>query len=436
MADQGTDTQDTEDNGTPGPPGAAPPRRRIGGLWWQRDFRLLWVGETVSQFGSVATTVAIPLVAVTVLDASAFAVGLLSAAVWLPWLLFGLPAGAWVDRLPRKPLMLWCDAISFVLLVSVPVAAWFDVLTIEHLISVAFFAGVSALFFSTAYQVFLPAVVADKDLSEANAKVQGSESAAQIGGPGLGGLLAQAFGAVTSLLADAVTFLVSALCLARMKVHDPLPEKAEHEKTSIITDIREGLRYTVTDPYLRPLVIYSGTSNLADTALQAVLIVFLVREIGLDAATVGGLIAFTGVGGIVGAMVASRIAARLGTARTVLIAEIFSMPFALLIPMTTPGPGLVLFVIGVLVVNTGIAVSDVIVGTFRQSYTPRHLLGRITASDRWVSYGTMPIGAVLGGTLAGVLGAQNAIWIAAAMQAMGPLILLTGPMRKQRDLPT
>lgn len=427
-ADQGTDTQD---NQTPQPAAS----RRIGGLWRHRDFRLLWIGETVSQFGSVATTVAIPLVAVTVLDASAFAVGLLSAAVWLPWLLFGLPAGAWVDRLPRRPLMLWCDLISLVLLASVPFAAWFGVLTLPHLITVAFLAGVSALFFSTAYQVFLPAVVSEKDLSEANAKMQGSESAAQVGGPGLGGLLAQAFGAVTSLVADAITFAVSAFCLLRMKVNEPRPEKPARKKTSIISDIREGLRYTIADPYLRPLVLYSGTSNLADSALQAVLIVFLVREIGVDAATVGGLVALTGVGGILGAMLASKIAARLGTARTVLTAEICAMPFALLIPMTTPGPGLALFVIGTLVVNAGIAVSDVIVGTFRQSYTPRHLLGRITASDRWVSYGTMPIGAVLGGTLASVLGAQSGIWIAAALQAIGPLILLTGPMRKSRDLP-
>lgn len=170
------------------------PRRR-GGLVWHRDFRLLWIGQTGSKLGSSVTSVALPLVAVTTLGASTFQVALLSAAAWLPWLVIGLPAGAWVDRLPRRPVMIICDVVSLLLFLSVPVAAWLGVLTIGHLLAVALGAGTASVFFQTAYQVYLPSLLTKEDVPEGNAKLQGAEAAAHVAGPGLAGLIAQAFGA-------------------------------------------------------------------------------------------------------------------------------------------------------------------------------------------------------------------------------------------------
>ncbi|PZG99970.1 MFS transporter, partial [Streptomyces sp. NTH33] len=196
------------------------PRPR-GGLLRGRDFRLLWAGETMSRFGSNITGVAMPLVAVVSLDASTFWVSALAAAAWLPWLLVGLPAGAWVDRLPRRPLMLVCNLGSLVLLASVPLAAWLDVLTMTQLMVVALLTGLANVFFSIAYRVYLPSVVHREDLAEANAKLQGSESAAQLAGLGGGGMLAGLFGAVSGLLVDAATFLASTLCLLGIRSTEP-----------------------------------------------------------------------------------------------------------------------------------------------------------------------------------------------------------------------
>jgi MFS family permease len=177
---------------------------RRGGLWRHRDFRLLWAGETTSKPGSNVTTVALPLVAVFVTHTGPFTVGVIATASWVPWLLIGLPAGAWIDRLPRRPVLLSCDVVSSAALVSVPVAAWLGVLTVAQLLLVAVLTGASSVLFGTAYRVYLPVLVARADLPEGNAKLQGSEACAQLAGRSLAGVLAQWAGAVAGLLVDAV----------------------------------------------------------------------------------------------------------------------------------------------------------------------------------------------------------------------------------------
>ncbi|SDH85727.1 Predicted arabinose efflux permease, MFS family [Actinokineospora alba] len=397
------------------------------------DFRLLWVGETSSKLGSAVTTVALPLVAVTHLNATTLQVALLEAAVWLPWLVVGLPAGALVDRWPSKPLMLLCNAVSATLLISVPVAVLFDALTMTQLTGVAFFAAVATVFFSTAYQRFLPAVVDTPDLPAANARMQGSESAAQVAGPSLGGLLAGAFGAATGLLADAVTFVVSSVCLLRIRSVQPRPEPVA--KRSIVREIGEGLRYLVHDPYLRVIAAFSAATNLAGGMLQAVLVVFLVRSVGISEWTVGTFLSLVSLGGIAGAMAATWVSRRFGSARGLIICELCTAPFALLIPLTGPGAGLAFLVAGGVMTTAGVIAFNVIFGAFRAAYVPRHLLGRIVASTRFVNYGTLPVGAVLGGVLGTSLGLPATLWISAAGTAGAVLILFLGPIRTRRDLP-
>ncbi|KAB2374183.1 MFS transporter [Actinomadura montaniterrae] len=417
--------------------GAAPPhasRGRRRGPFRHRDFRSLWIGQTASKLGSGVTGVALPLIAVTALDAGTFQVALLPAAAWLPWLLVGLPAGAWVDRLPRRPVMLACDLAALLLFLSVPVAAWLDRLSVGHLLAVALGAGTASVFFHTACQVYLPSLLDGDELAEGNARMQASEAAAEVGGPAAAGLITQLAGAVNALLADAASFLVSALCLLAIRTREPRRRRAGHGGT-LRREIGEGLRFVAADPYLRVLTVFSAASNIGLVGYQSILVVFLVREVGVSPGAVGALTAAAGAGGVLGAVSATALARRFGSARALLAAEAGAAPFGLLIPLTTPGPGLALAVAGGLAAGAGAAVGNVLKGSFRQVYTPRRLLGRVTVTMQLVGYGSIPLGALLGGTLGTALGVRPAMWIITAGLAATGTILLAGPLRRQRDLP-
>lgn len=412
-----------------------PPRvARRGGLFWHRDFRLLWIGQTTSKLGSSVTSVALPLVAVTTLDASTFQVALLSTAAWLPWLLIGLPAGAWVDRLPRRPVMLVCDLAALLLFLSVPVVAWLGWLTIGHLLAVALGAGTASVFFQTAYQVYLPSLLDRDQVAEGNAKVQATEAAAQVGGPGVAGLMTQLAGAANALLVDAMSFLASALCLLSIRAREPRPARA-HQDGTLRQEIGEGIRFVARDPYLRVLTVFGAVSNIGLIGYQSILVVFLVREVGVSPGVVGVLTAATSMGGVLGAISATALARRFGSARSLLVAELGAAPFGLLIPLTTAGSGLALTVTGGFVIGAGVAVGNVLKGSFRQTYTPHALLGRVTVSMQMVNYGTIPLGAVLGGALGTTLGLRPALWTIMTGLALSGLILLVGPLRRHRDLP-
>ncbi|MET8262287.1 MFS transporter [Micromonospora sp. NPDC005205] len=410
------------------------PVRHAGGLLRHRDFRLLWTGQTVSSIGSNVTTVALPLVAVAVLDAGTFQVAVLTAAAWLPWLLIGLPAGAWVDRLPRRPVMVACDLFRALLFLSVPLAAALDRLTVWHLLLVALSAGVARVFFETADQVYLPVLLRPEQLPEGNAKLHAAQTASYVVGPGVAGLIAQLIGAVTALLLDAISFLVSAVCLLRIRTVEPRVRRVDQSR-SLRRDIAEGLRFVARDPYLRVLTVFGAASNIGLTGYQAVLVVFLVRELRLEPGLVGGLVGVMSAGGIIGALLATTVARRCGTARAVLIAAALTGPPALLIPLAAPGVGLAWPALGGLLIGLGVAIGNVVKGAFRQTYTPHHLLGRVTVSMHLLNYGTIPLAAVLAGAIGARYGVETAIVVMTAWLALTPLILLVGPIRRRRDLP-
>ncbi|WP_327001929.1 MFS transporter [Dactylosporangium sp. NBC_01737] len=398
-----------------------------------RDFRLMWVGQATSNLGTSVTSVALPLVAITLLDATAFQVAALSAATWVPWLLIGLPAGAWVDRLPPRALMVCCDVVSLVLYLSVPLAAAAGVLSLAHLFAVAFGAGVAGVFFKTAYQVFLPCLLRPADLPAGNARLQGTEAITQIGGPGLAGLIAGVLGAVWALLFDAATFLVSALCLVTIRPTGRRRRVAA--RAPLRRQVADGIRFVGRDPFLRLFAWYGAVSNLGLVAYQSILVVFLVHDVGLGPAAVGAVVATMSLGGAIGAFVAPMVGRRFGTARATLVCQLVAMPSALLIPLTGPGPGLTAAVAGGVLIGTGVVAGNVIKGSWRQAYTPHHLLGRVVASMHLLNFGTMPLGALIGGALATWLGVRAAIWCAATWLALSCLLLLAGPLRRHRDLP-
>jgi predicted MFS family arabinose efflux permease len=408
--------------------------RRWGGLWRHRDFRLLWIGQTTSSVGDAVTAVALPLVAVTTVHASTFTVGVLSASSWLPWLVLGLVAGAWVDRVRRRPLMLACDAVALVVLVSVPIAAWFGALTIGQLVIVALLVGGASMLFQTAYVAYLPSLVPPKDLVEGNVKLTGSRSAAQVAGPGMAGLLAQLVGAATGLLADSVSYVVSAICLLAIDRQEP-PPVPRRAATTMVAEIAAGLRLVVRDPYMRVLALYSATANLALTGWQTLEVVFLIRVVGVNSGTVGLLLAVLGVGGVCGALCTGVVIRRLGSARGLIVCACSTTPFGLLIPFTGPGPRLALFAVGGTVVSAGLVVTNVIARSFRQSYCPTELLGRITASVQALSRGVIPVGALLAGVLGTVLGPRGGLWIATGTLVVAALVLFLGPLHRHRDFP-
>jgi MFS family permease len=416
------------------PPTAAPVRRRGGLLRTHRDFRLLWTGETVSKLGSNMGSFSLPLVASVSLNASTFTMGVLTAVYWLPWLVIALPAGAWVDRLPRRPVMMICNVASMLLVGSVPVAAWLGLLTVAQVLAVALLTGVASVFFSIAYGAFVPSLVDRADLLEANTKMKGSESAMQIVGPGAAGLLAQAIGTTAGMLGQALAFLFSTTCLRAIRTQEE--RRVSTRKASLRRDVAAGLRFVTADPFLRVLMTFGAVSNLALTGCQAVQIVFLVHVLHVGGATIGVLYSVASVGGLTGALLAGRIARRFGTARGALLCQLCAAPFFLLTPMTEPGARLALFALGGFGVGTGVVASNIICNSFRQSYCPQELRGRVSATMATVNYGSIPLGGLLGGVLGNLFGPRTTIWAMAVLMMLACSILVASPLRTMRDFPT
>jgi hypothetical protein len=414
-------------------PAAEKPTGRKG-LLGSRDFLLLWAGQSVSDLGTAVTVVVLPLIAVTTLHATAFEVGVLAALEWLPWLLVGLPAGAWVDRVRQRPLLIGCDLARAVLLGSVPLAAALGELRLIQLFVVAFLTGVCTVLFQVGYQVYLPVLIGPEDLVEGNAKLQGTQSVAQVGGPGLGGLLAQLLQAPYALVLDAASYLVSTASLLAIRTTEharPRPDR----RPSLRREVAEGARYVLRDPLLRVLTVAPALGNLFFGGAASLVVFFLVRSVHLQAGSVGLLVAAGSLGSVAGAIIARPLGRRLGTARSVWLVSALTAPVGLLIPLTGPGWRQAHFVAGMVVLMAGILVYNITVVAWRQAYCPPQILGRVVASMRFVLFGTVPLGSLLGGALASAVGARDALWLLLAANLGSPAILAGSRLRRLRDLP-
>ncbi len=408
--------------------------RRAGtGLRSNAAFRRLWLGESVSALGASVSSVALPLLALGALHAGLVEVGVLGAMAWIPWLVIGLPAGAWVDRLPLRPVMMSCDALALGALLSVPVVAWCGGLTLTQLYVVATAVGTAQVFFSTAYRALLPAVVADEHLDDANARLIAAESGATVAGPGVAGALTQTLGAVTGVLADALSYLVSLVCLRGLRVPET---RAIAPRRPLRTEIASGLRFLVTDRLLRLFVATGCLANLALAGFGDMTVPFLVRTVRTSPAEAGVLLALGQIGGVVGAATVPRLVRRWGSARALLIAKVGTAPIALLVPLAAAGPRLALFVVGSLGLVAGVMAGNVVSRTFTQRYCPPELLGRVTTAMQLVNYGAIPLGAVLGGVLADALGLRPALGVLLAVFVASTALLAASPLRRLRDLPT
>jgi MFS family permease len=403
------------------------------GLWLHRDFRLFWGGETISQFGSQITLLALPLVAILVLDETTFRVALLTTVEFLPFLLFTLPAGVWVDRLRRRPILILGNVGRAAALLTVPVAHWLDVLTIWQLYGVGFATGICTVFFDVAYQSYLPALVGRQHIVEGNSKLELSRAAANIAGPGLAGGLVSILTAPVAILADALSFLLSALLLARIRTSEPLP--AREERRPLRTELAEGLRYVFTHPYQRGMVLAVALSNFFSNVLFSIVLVFAVRELGLTAATIGAIFAIGNLGTLGAALTAGRFGRTIGVGRTIVLASLLFPCGSLLIAIAPKDLAIPVITLGMLILGFGVILFNVTAISLIQAITPDRMLGRANASRRFVVWGVIPFGGLVGGALGTAIGLRETMVIGALGGLLAVLPVLLSPIRKVVTIP-
>ena len=397
-----------------------------------RDFRRLWVGDSLSQFGIMTTTLAIPLLAVRTLHATPFEVGLLTTFEYLAFLVIGLPAGAWVDRVRRRGLMIAADLGRAVVLGSVPLAAVLGVLSLAQVYAVVLVVGCLTVFFDVSYQSYLPFLVGREHLAEGNAKLQGTQSVAQVAGPSLGGLLVQVLSAPYAILANVGTFLWSASWVGTIEAREPRPERAPG--SSLLGEVREGIAFIVRHPVLRQVAGATGTANLWSAAAQGMLIVLLARTLGLSAGVIGLLMAAGAAGGLLGAFTARPLARLIGEGPVTWLSLAVTSPLTLVLPFLHRDWTLGLFVVAQIGFSAGSVIYNVTQVTFRQRLCPEHLLGRMNASMRFLVWGTMPLGGLLGGALGSAVGVRATLLVAAIGQSLAFLWVYFSPLRSLREV--
>jgi len=395
-------------------------------------FRRFWFATTVSGAGSAVTLVALPLVALSVLDASAFEMSLLSAAGQVGWLVLSLPAGVIVQRSALRGLQVAMDLVRMAAIGSVPLTWWLGVLTYAHLVVVALVVGLATVLFDVGNATFLPAIVDKDELNARNSLMSGTLAVTQTGGPSLGGLLVQLAGPVVTLLVDTASYAVSALTLRTLPEQRPEPTTGPRLPATRL--IREGWTYVVRHPVMLPCMLMATAVNFVCGAVIALTPTYLVREAGASAGWVGVLIAAEGVGTLLGAMVTTRLATRLGTARATVVATGAGALAALAMPLTTGMGNAFFFALGSMGFAAGGAVGSILTRTHRQTDTPPELLSRVMATVRFVSWGALPLGAAVSGVLASLLGLRPALWTVCAAALVAPLILLLSRIRGMRNL--
>ncbi|WP_371618885.1 MFS transporter [Streptomyces sp. NBC_00454] len=403
-------------------------------LWRLADFRRLWIGDTVSQAGTAVTLLALPLLAIGTLGATPFEAGLLVMCEYLGFLLIGLPAGAWVDRMRRRRVMIVGDLGRAALLGSLPAAAWLDVLTLPQLYAVAFGMSICTAFFDVAYQSHLPQLVDGTRLVEANVALEATRTIAAAGGPGAGGALVGALTAPVAIVVDAVSFLVSALCLSRIRRADAKPEP--RPEVPLRVEIAEGLHFVFGNPLLRALTLTSAISNLFGTIGAAMLLVLLAGELGLSPLLCGLVFTVEAVSGFIGSLLTMRIAARLGQGRAMCASVIASgVLWLAAVPLFHEDWRFAVAAVLQGLGWTAFMTFKITSVAFRQQLCPAPLLGRMTATFRFVVWGSMPLGALIGGVLGEYFGARTALWTGALGELLAVLPLLLSPLRTARELP-
>jgi MFS family permease len=397
----------------------------------------LWAGETVSQFGSQVTLLAVPTVAILVLHAGPFQIGLLSALEFLAFPTLGLVAGVYADRLRRRPIMIGCDLGRLLALGSIPVAFALGALTLEQLYVVALLVGIFTVFFDVAYQSYLPALVDRPNLIEGNTKLEVTRSAAQITGPAVAGFLIQWIGGARAVAVDALSFLLSAIAILTIKKPEPEPKPGTASgATGFIPEMREGIDVVFKNPILWRIAACTGTSNFGSNMIfGAVFLIFAYRDLHLSAAVVGIIFGIGSVGWLVGALLASRAARTLGLGLTLAVAIAVGSLANLAIPLASLGAAPVILSALGLITQTMVPIYNINQVSLRQAITPDRVQGRMNATMRTIVWGTIPIGAFIGGILGTAIGVVPTIVLGSLIDALAALWIVLGPVIRLREQP-
>jgi MFS family permease len=405
--------------------------RLLGGrLWRDADFVKLWLGQSVSVLGSQVSQLALPTVAILLLHAGAFQVGLLGALEFLAFPVLGLVAGVYADRLRRLRIMVACDAVRFLLLASVPVAWLLGWLRIEQLYVVGLLTGVCTVFFDVSYQSYLPALVARRDLVEGNSKLEVTRSAAQMAGPALAGFLIQLAGAANAVWADAASYAVSVASLLAIRKPEPTPAPGREDgRTGFWHELWEGVQVVIGNPTLWKIAGCTATSNLGSNMTFAVFLIFAYRLLHLSPAVIGVIFAIGSVGGLLGALTASPVTRRVGLGLTLFLTITVGGAVFFLVPLAQYGPAPVILAASVFAFSYGSPVYNIGQVSLRQALTPDRVQGRMNATMRTIVWGTIPVGSFLGGVLGSTLGVVPTLYIGAVFATLAGVWILAGPIR-------
>ena len=404
------------------------------GLWANPDFARLWAGETTSIFGSLIGSIALQFTAILWLDATAGQIAVLAAAQLVPAFVLSFVAGVWVDRLPRRPIMIAADIGRALALASVPLAAAFGVLTIWQLFVVGAAISSCSVFFSSAYRAYLPTLVPKKDLIEGNAKLHGTASVVEVMSFSVSGWLVQALRAPGAVAINACTFLVSAFAIWRIKTSEP-PPPGHAERASFRAEAREGFSYVMRDPILRPLAISMSIQSMADRVLTVVYLLYLNGQVGFSPGVVGMIFAVGGVTSVVGAWYANRGSLFFGSiGSTLIISGFMRAAGALCMPLAgdTAWVGISFLIANQVLVDPFWTLFEIHEVSTRQAVAPDRMQGRVFANFHVLEFGFALAGTALAGVLGAVIGLRETLFVAVGLMFVSAAVLALSPIRKVR----
>ncbi|MFD3453884.1 MFS transporter [Streptomyces sp. NPDC058691] len=405
---------------------------RSGSPWHTRDFRTLFTATVLSQFGTNTGYVAVPLIAVSALDAGPGQVGALAASSTAAFLLIGLPAGAWVDRMRHRGVLIAADLTRAALFASIPLAWWLDTLTLGYLYVVVLLTGCATVFFDVGSQSVLPQLVGRDGLVRANAAVVSLIAAGNVAGRGAGGGLVQLLTAPVAVACAAAAYLASALRLTAMRRDVAPPAPLPGRPTRLRAQITEGLRHVFGNRELKALAVTAALGNLGSQIINTMLPVLFVRQLHYPAGALGLFWAAGGVGLLLGARCARPVAARLGYGRALGLAGLCLAPAGLLVPLIDRGPWLWAAGTGWLLAMFKIGMDNVLGVSMRQHMTPEHLLGRMNATFRFLLTGALAVGAAAAGLLGELTTVRTTVWVGGAFLATAFLPVFLSPVRTRR----
>ncbi|MFE5732210.1 MFS transporter [Streptomyces sp. NPDC056528] len=410
-------------------------RPRQGGLWRDRDFMRLWSGESLSMFGAQISLVAIPLLAVATLDATPFEMGVVNAAQFLPYLLFTLPAGVWVDQRRRRPLMIGANLGRAAVYGLVPLGTALGLLGIWGLAAIVFLAATLTVVFDLAYQSYLPSLVGREHLVEANGKLEGSRSVAQASGPGIAGLLVGLITAPVTVLVNALTYLVAGFAAMRIRKPEEVPA-ATGEQGSMLSRIGTGLRLIGHNPYLRAIAGEASVYNLFNQALWTALVLYLTHRLHFSALTIGIVLAMSGVGAFLGSLAAGWCGRHWGLGRTIMIAMLIGCASPLIIPAASGDKHVAIPIVAfaLLLNGAGVVICNIQVISLRQTAVPSDVLGRANAGYRFLVTGAAALGSLLGGGLGELIGLRATLVVGGLGTLAALSFFLGSPIPKLKDL--